>query len=155
MGFFSWECACCKHSIRANSATSKDSAWMSQAVLVERDGSVIRGEYDGYGRLTTRSGREVEGLGEGPEPSLYHQACFALLKPGYRPSENAYDQGFFVGEYDPKKPRTVEDVQALAQAAEAATVARHQEAERSREELRREYAAKGEPLPEWLRPQAN
>jgi hypothetical protein len=155
MGFFSWECPCCKHSIRSEASTNKDSAWMSKAILVWSEGSTLRGEYDGYGRLTTRSGREVEGLGEGPDPSLYHQACWDLLKPGYRPSENAHDQGFFVGEYDPKRPRSVKDVQALAQAAEAAAVARQQEAMKSREDLRREYAVKGEPLPEWLRAQAN
>ena len=151
MGCFSWDCACCHHSIRAAHATITDSSWLAEAVLVEADGSTIRGEYDGYGRLTTRSGREIEGLADGrEEPCLFHQACFDILKPVYRPSRSAHDQGHFVGDYDPRKPRSVEDVQALKKAADEKLAKDREEARVAREQMRAEYVAKGEPVPAWL-----
>ncbi len=150
MGFFSWDCKACGHSIRATDATNTDSEWLSQAVLVEPDGSTLRGGYDGYGRLVTRSGRELE-IGDGPSPCLYHQACFDLMKPTDRkPSHSARDQGFFVGDYDPKKPRSREDVEALAKAAKERAEADKAAARKALDEERAEIEAKGEPVPEWL-----
>jgi len=151
MGCFSWTCPCCGHSIRASHATNAESAWLADAVLVE-DGSVIRGEYDGYGRLQTRSGREVE-LGDGPSPTLVHQACYDLMKPQnpvYGPSRHARDQGHFVGDYDPKKPRSIDDIQALAKTAKDKIDREREEFRIYRETRRAELVTKGESIPEWL-----
>jgi hypothetical protein len=128
MGFFSWDCPGCKHSIRHSHAVNDDSAWLSEAVLVEPDGSTARGLYDGYGRLEMRSGRSIE-LGD--SPLLYHEACYDLTgKPSYaKPSRSAWDQGHFVGEYDPKKPASRADVAALAAKSDADREARRKERE--------------------------
>jgi hypothetical protein len=151
MGFFSWDCKACGHSVRAGEAVTADSKWLNEAVLVEPDGSTLRGEYDGYGRLTTRSGREVE-LQDGPEPCLYHQACYDLLgKPGYdKPSRSARDQGMFVGEYDPKKPHSREDVAQLAKDAKERAAADRAAAHKANVEFAAELKAKGEEIPDWL-----
>ncbi len=89
----------------------------SEAVLIEPDGSTIRGVYDGYGGLKTASGNQVDMSGE---PLLYHQACYDLLgKPSFsKPSQVVVlvTRGIFVGEYDPIKPANREDVENLARA---------------------------------------
>jgi len=152
MGFFSWDCKACGHSVRATNATRAASAWLAEAVLVEPDGSTLRGTYDGYGRLETRSGREVE-LGEGLEPPcLYHTACYDLVgKPSYdEPSFSARDQGFFVGEYDPAKPHSKEDVAALAKFAKDRAEEERREARAALAKMREEYLAEGKELPLWL-----
>jgi hypothetical protein len=152
MGFFSWDCKACGHSVRAVDATNSVSEWLSQAVLVEPDGSTIRGSYDGYGRLETRSGREME-VGEGRlGPCLYHQACYDLMgKPSYdKPSRSANDQGFFVGEYDPKKPHCREDVDALNTSAKERAEADRAKAHEENVKYAAELTAKGETPPEWL-----
>ncbi len=152
MGCFSWDCKACGHSIRAGHATNKVSEWLSQAVLLEADGNTFRGSYDGYGRLESRGGRELD-LSEGDgEPCLYHQACYDLIgKPSYNGgSPSARDQGHFVGEYDPAKPHSREDVsKLLAHAKEQA----RKDAEAARQacfDHVEELKAKGEPVPEWL-----
>ena len=151
MGCFSWDCKACAHSVRAGEATTAVSEWLSEAVLVESDGSTVRGTYDGYGRLRTRSGREVE-LQDGPAPCLYHQACYDLLgKPSYdKPSRSANDQGYFVGDYDPKKPHSREDVAKLAKDAKERAEANRAAAHKANVDYAEELKAKGEPVPEWL-----
>lgn len=152
MGFFSWDCKACGHSIRHERATNEVSRWLSEAVLVEDDGSTVRGTYDGYGNLVTRSGRELE-LAEGrEEPCLYHQACYDLMgKPSYdKPSRSASDQGHFVGEYDPKKPHSKDDVAALAKFAKDKAEEDRRKRQEAYAKMKAEYVAKGEPVPAWL-----
>ena len=51
MGFFSWKCAKTGKPILAD--MGKDDPWRfaSEVVLLLKNGSVIRGRYDGYGRV--------------------------------------------------------------------------------------------------------
>lgn len=98
MGFFSWECKHCGKSIRSPYSVSEFTSWMNDAVLIEADGSIIKGSYDGYGRLETKGGTIIEFSEHTMEPCLYHQKCWiAAGKPiDYSPSEGAGDQGYFI-----------------------------------------------------------
>ena len=98
MGFFSWNCNECNHPMLNSYAANNINSWMSNVVVIEADsGSLMRGEYDGYGRVDGREIRlvlldEVES-----EPCCYHDACWDQAgKPTtYIPSAPAEDQGFF------------------------------------------------------------
>jgi len=106
MGFFSWECRCCKKSILNTYGVGPGdkNAWMAQAVAVMPNDSVIRGPYDGYGRVGGLSLPEAEGFSFGDkEPDLYHQSCWLLAgKPlTYQGgSGHAGDQGWFYDDAD-------------------------------------------------------
>jgi hypothetical protein len=88
----------CKRSIRHYGSTNATSRWMTKAVLLKKDGAVVHGVYDGYGR--------VDGKDVGESPRLYHEACWEQAgKPAYgKPSKRAADQGHFVGD-DPAEPK--------------------------------------------------
>jgi len=134
MGFFSWDCKQCGHSILnpysigpcqedPNPEDRHDNEWMMWAVVVEEDDSSIKGEYDGYGRLHTNNFGTVEI--DGYEPCMYHVACWEKAgKPGYTgPSESSLDQGYFFGIHchDLPDPRVVSDEEfqdALKKASE-------------------------------------
>jgi|GEM_PF-5501340 len=119
MGFFSWECKGGGHSIRSRHSTNNTSSWMTQVVVVFADGDRVSGEYDGYGRVGTKL--DYEGLEDG-KFAMFHRACWELSKfpPFESPSENALDQGFFVGKYDPKEPFSAADLNRLKKRAEKA-----------------------------------
>ena len=52
MGFFSYNCKECNHSILSRHSTNEGiNEWMSHVVVLGSDGSRIDGEYDGYGRV--------------------------------------------------------------------------------------------------------
>lgn len=148
MGFFSWTCPCCEHSVRHPGATVAKSRWLSDAVAVFENGDRASGTYSGYGevgrasRLENREGRFA----------LYHRACWTVAgKPEFtKPSEHASDQGHFVGEYDPAKPKSVEDCEKLRAAAQAKREEERRAAEAYRAERRAEYLARGEEPPSWL-----
>ena len=93
MGFFSWDCKKCGKSIRSVYSTDKSDAWMREAVVLEENGSIIKGEYDGYGRV---GGYEVDDY----DVCMYHAKCWEEAgKPEYDgPSDGAADQGFFIYE---------------------------------------------------------
>ena len=135
MGFFSWDCPCCQNSVRARPATTPESAWMSDAVAVFEGGTVLTGQYDGYGRV----GNGHYELDFGQDFALYHRACWELAgKPAFTsPSMNAHDQGYFVGEYDPAKPESKADVDALREVA----VAERAAAKARREAMMAEFAS--------------
>lgn len=95
MGFFSWNCKCCGKSIRSPYSVDDDTAWMNDAVSVLRNGSVVIGRYDGYGRLDNPEGTfELDSM----EACLYHEKCWKESgKPDeYSPSDHARDQGYFI-----------------------------------------------------------
>lgn len=147
MGFFSWDCPCCGHSIRHRGATNATSEWLSKATAVFPNGDHVSGTYDGYGNL----GRHE--LDFGADFALYHTACWKLMgKPEYtKASESARDQGHFVGEYDPAEPKTLVDVAELLKQMALKREQDRQAALAARQKMRLEKIAKGEPIPDWLK----
>jgi len=105
MGFFSWDCKSCNHPALCSMATEADNAWMNKVVALTPNGSVIIGEYDGYGRIYGDDGSENELHGE---PELWHYACWVKAgKPAYSgPSDRSDDQGWFFddGDHDMAEP---------------------------------------------------
>ncbi len=110
MGFMSWDCLGCGHSIRHVGATKKTSGWMAYAIVLARNGDRVSGIYDGYGNIAGFDLGEVN-----VDFALYHQACWTILgRPKYtKSSASAHDQGHFVGEYDPAQPKTKKDLYRL------------------------------------------
>ena len=105
MGFFSWECKsdkCGNHSIIAPYGGVEGIEWMTKAVAVTSGGSVIMGDYDGYGRRGCTELMDLEDF------TLWHRACWeAEGKPieFQGQSDHANDQGFFFENSEcPKAP---------------------------------------------------
>ena len=106
MGFFSWDCRECGHPMLSVYATNHINYWMRDVVAVEHTGSIIKGKYDGYGRV---GGHELNLLNE---PGCWHRACWELAgKPtDYKPSIMSEDQGFFFeDEHDMEHPMKEEE----------------------------------------------
>lgn len=112
MGFFSWDCRGCGHPMLSKWAANHTNSWMRDAVAVEYDGDIVKGEYDGYGMVGNHK------LKYGPwvdhstclnEPGCWHRACWELAgRPtDYKPSLMSKDQGFFFdpGDHDMEKPK--------------------------------------------------
>jgi len=97
MGFFSWDCKKCGKSMRSSCVAGDD--LLSKVIVLEKDGSILKGEYDGYGRvLTEYNEHEIDFHGD-EEPECYHQHCWEEAgKPTKwsESSECSYDQGFFI-----------------------------------------------------------
>jgi len=96
MGFFSFECKGCGHSILSDYAVDKgENEWMKDCVAVAEDGSILRGEYDGYGRVGSWDDEGYD------DTAFYHKHCWELMgKPTEfdGASDHAADQGYF---FDP------------------------------------------------------
>jgi len=142
MGFFSWECKCCGESMK------EGRAWMGDVVIVGDDHSVVRGRYDGYGRVESRMG-EVEIVEADGHFACYHAACYKIAgKPEYTgPSGSANDQGCGESEIEPK---SLEDVEAIKSRRVQRDIDRKEAARVAMAEIRAGYEARGEPVPEWL-----
>ena len=102
MGFFSYECKGCGRSLLSEMAVpaGSDFGWMTRVVVVAKDGDIVRGDYDGYGRVETESFEEIELLDlmwDEDGPACYHEACHeACGKPAWDgTSPHARDQGWF------------------------------------------------------------
>lgn len=95
MGFFSWQCTVCDVSLRSIYATTdKDQI---ESVALMPNGSLIMGDYDGYGRI---GGVDILNHASG-KPECYHKKCWVKAgKPETwtEPSEHAQDQGYFYDE---------------------------------------------------------
>jgi hypothetical protein len=85
---------------------------MQQAVVVESEGRVLEGTYDGYGRVgdeEIKYGPWVDQSTALNMPGCWHRACWESAgKPiDYSPSALSDDQGFFFvpGDHDMKEPR--------------------------------------------------
>ena len=111
MGFFSWNCNECKHPMLSAYAVNDINSWMTNVVVIEaHTGSVLKGEYDGYGRVDDhdiRLGEWRDNSNLEKEPCCYHEACWTKAgKPTtYTPSTHADDQGyFFDNEHDMEAP---------------------------------------------------
>jgi hypothetical protein len=80
MGYFSWKCKGCEGEICEPEV----------AVLVDEEGIVARGEYDGYGRLGEY---EIEDF----DPVIWHFKCFKEApkseQEDMKSSKNAPNQG--------------------------------------------------------------
>jgi len=119
MGFFSWNCNSCGHPLLSHYVLEDRNAWMSNGVAILEDGSVLRGEYDGYGRLNDH---EINDFGS---PECYHEACWNLEgKPTEynQPSEDARDQGYFFDDnvHNFPEPKNQEDLRTLKTAGDLA-----------------------------------
>ena len=87
-------------------ATNERNSWMNDVVVIESDGSVLRGSYDVYGSV---NGREIGGYEFTDNstmvksPECYHRKCW---EASGRPvdytegSEDARDQGWFFDDKD-------------------------------------------------------
>jgi hypothetical protein len=109
MGLFSWDCKECEHPMLSEYATNNINQWMNDVVVIESDGSILKGAYDGYGRVGELEitfgicGHEFTN-----EPCCYHNACWenAGEPTEYKPSQGSNDQGYFFdeGEHDMEEP---------------------------------------------------
>ena len=92
MGLFSWDCKYCLHPLIMPSNAESKNRWMSQVVALLPNGDVLKGDYDGYGRV---AGGEIHG---GGEPEVYHDRCWERIgKPTTftKASRSSTDQGHF------------------------------------------------------------
>lgn len=91
MGFFSWDCKGCGHPLLSAMAATEDNEWMTEGVALLHNGTILHGEYDGYGRLNDH---EVDFI---VEPECWHRSCWIKAgKPKWTSaSEGAEDQGWF------------------------------------------------------------
>ena len=108
MGFFSVNCKCCGHPLLSHYVTNATNRWMEDAVIVRQDGSITKGEYDGYGRVggverAIFDAPNGDGWEDYDYADAYHLSCW---KKAGEPteytggSENAEDQGFFFNDPD-------------------------------------------------------
>ena len=97
MGFFSWQCKGCDHPLLSSYATNDINDWMRKVVVIEEGGSILQGDYDGYGRVDERDINWSYAT-----PCVWHQACWekADCPVSYDPSDRAEDQGFFFEDGD-------------------------------------------------------
>lgn len=107
MGFFSQNCHGCGHPALCRQATNEVNAWMVHVVAIQPNGSILIGDYDGYGMVGNWDGA----IGF-TDASVWHQACW---REAGKPTEYAYkgaspwaeDQGwFFDSEHDMAEPGT-------------------------------------------------
>jgi len=138
MGFSSYECKSCGHSIlHPGSVDPEINAWMKDAVILGESGSRLVTEFEGYAG-------EYEDL-VGSNAVWLHQACWEVAgKPEYGafdgPSQDARDQGhFFNDEHDMIDPRITDE-------AERARLLKG--GRRQREEAR--FAQKARDIHDWL-----
>jgi hypothetical protein len=108
VGFFSWNCKKCNHSIKSPYDIPTGWEHMGQAVVLQEGQEPVIGEYDGYG---TVGPLEVNSFG-GDEPEMWHKLCWENAgKPEYSGgSEYASDQGYFYD--DPSDEELVEAIRA-------------------------------------------
>lgn len=101
MGFFSFNCNACQHPMLSEYAISPINAWMRQVVVLEKDGTIRQGEYDGYGRVDGVTVNDVL------EVCCYHAACWEKEgKPTeYLASLNAPCQGYFFDDWEHNIPK--------------------------------------------------
>lgn len=122
MGFFSKDCNGCEHPLLSHYATNKVNAWMERAVAVHQDGTVLTGDYNGYGRfeechrlmLDTPHRvwqRDFDQDGENviDGATVWHLACWEKAKAPTAfngESPDSWDQGYFFdpGAHDMHEP---------------------------------------------------
>ena len=101
MGLFSWDCKECEHPMLSEYATNNINQWMNDVVVIESNGCILKGSYDGYGRVgQAEISLSFSGYEFTNEPGCYHRACWekAGSPNEYSPSQGSDDQGFFFDE---------------------------------------------------------
>lgn len=141
MGFFSWDCKGCTHSVREGHRDD----WMTKAVVLEEGGSRVVGFYDGYGRVGDGE-FEIQNVNA---PEVWHHACWlAAGKPEYSgPSRPARDQG--LTDYDLPAPRHMQDVEGLRDWQQNYLREQRAKIRAVWKEQNDALRAKGEPVPEY------
>lgn len=141
MGFSSYECKACGHSVLSSSSVDPEiNEWMKDVVILGENGTRLIAEFDGY------SGHYDEQVGYGGGVWL-HQACWEVAgKPEYEafdgPSPSAEDQGYFFGkEHDLIDPRITDEAERERLLAEGIVI---------RE--KRWYNGRARKVSEWLDP---
>ncbi len=92
MGFFSWNCTRCGHSVMNPYVVDKETAWKNEVVALFKDGTVLKGSYDGYGRV---DGHDIP---YDVEVDIQHKRCWEKNKSPIHfevPSPDAEGQGHF------------------------------------------------------------
>lgn len=103
MGVFSDLCHRCKHPLLSIAATNQINRWMTRGVAITPDGTIHKGDYDGYGRLYPEDedyDAEREPVVNG-ENTVWHMACWRAAgepKEFRGASSPAEDQGWFFDE---------------------------------------------------------
>jgi hypothetical protein len=92
MGFFSWNCKGCGESIKAPYDIPTSMLWQNQAVALMPNGTIVIGQYDGYGKMTYEAAEIPD---DGVE--WWHYRCWCdAKKPNFTgASDYSHDQGFF------------------------------------------------------------
>ena len=101
MGFFSWNCRGCNESIKAPYDLPEAIEWQNDIVALRVGSGLLRGRYDGYGRVQTDAGL-VALPHEGAE--CWHFRCWegaGSPKSYTAASPDAEDQGFFYAHSGP------------------------------------------------------
>jgi hypothetical protein len=101
MGFYSKDCHGCGHPALCVHAANDVNTWMTNVVVVQPEGVIVQGEYDGYGKVGKANVMADDG-------TVWHEACWT--KAG-RPTEYrggstwSADQGWwFTTEHDVPYP---------------------------------------------------
>ena len=84
-------------------ATNDVNQWMNDVVVIEHNGGILKGSYDGYGRVDCVDIRfGISDYEFTNEPCCYHSACWARAgePTEYSPSQGSDDQGYFFDEGD-------------------------------------------------------
>ena len=113
MGFFSYNCKCCGHPMLSGYVTTNINRWMNDVVVIENNGTMHTGSYDGYGRVSSALASPDMNIAFDPitdeylegkdTPACYHEACWKLNgKPTTHNggSESSADQGYFFDDID-------------------------------------------------------
>lgn len=106
MGYYSFTCA--KTGLPVASGDCGCEPKFYRVVVLDRNGSVIKGDYDGYGRVGDYDDA-AEGVGErsGPKMVLAHfyrnESFEQLGVSGHDPDQGAYDPGFWPAMYQAKE----------------------------------------------------
>lgn len=119
MGFFSWDCKYCGHSIRSVHSVSPVSDWMKHVVVLFKDGEKWTGIYDGYGRVNEKDIHDK--IPVCTNPSLYHRSCWIRAgQPKYtEPSWPSEDQGYFVEDTEIEEDKVEKYVDPRSEAPES------------------------------------
>ena len=77
MGFFSYLCKSCEQPLLSPySEFGSENGWMMYGVYISPASEVVCGVYDGYGRLDGYEFNPYATTPPGPEPCVYHYACY-------------------------------------------------------------------------------